>query len=322
MLRDALMGTLFFRRAARRGIVSVFREEGWATSMGSLFGVLLIGQMLLLLAVGVQGGLQLLKERTDLRLQIRSTATDAQIQDLFQNVRQLPYVEDAVYVTREQAYERQKQRDPALIDFLVKFGIDNPFPDTLGVRLKRLEDYPAFLQFLKQPVFATVVDPSFLSTTTDQEQQVERLTEVVFASRTVLIFVVGLTVAVLLFVVIELIRRKALLKRQELFVEQLVGASNSDILLPFMVEMVCLLFFALLCSYVVIAAIVLLLPVFLPALSTGGMFGQWSGASLKVLFSWSPWTVFFELLLILFLSVIGTLIALKSQLALSLHPSH
>lgn len=321
MLRDALMGTITFRRAAKRGVVSVFRDEGWGTSVGALFGVLLILQMLLLLAVGVQGGLELLRQRTDLRLQIRSTATDTQIQDLFQNVRQLPYVEDAVYVTREQAFERQKKRDPALIEFLTTFGIENPFPDTLGVRLRRLQDYQEFIQFLRQPVFAAVVDPAFLTTATDQQDQVERLTEVVSASRILLLFVTGLTVTVLLFITVEFIRRRALQKRQELFVQQLVGAGMPDILLPFMIELFCLLAAALFCSYLAGVVMILLLPRFLPALGSAGMFAPWSAASVSVLFSWLPWILFFESILIIFLSVAGTLITLRSQMTLAISPS-
>lgn len=321
MLRETLMATVFFQRAAKRGIVNIFREEGFGTAVGSLFGVVLLAQIIVLLAVGVQGGLVLLRERTDLRLQIRDTATDPQIQDLYQNIRQLPYIEDAVYVTREQAYERQKQRDPTLIEFLQKFGIENPFPDTMGVRLRTLEDYPAFLQFLKQPVFAAVVDPSFLTTTTDQQQQVEQLTNVISSARIVLIFIVGLAVVVLLFVVVELLRRRVLIKRQELFVEQLVGAGRMEILMPFMVEMACMLLVALFTSLILISGLVLLLPYFLPVFGSDGMFSLWSSAASGVLLHWAPWTVFIELVLVMALSAIGTLIALRGQMSLSLLPS-
>jgi cell division transport system permease protein len=321
MLRETLMATVFFRRSAKRGIVNVFREPGFGTAIGSLFGVVLLAQIIVLLAVGVQGGLVLLRERTDLRLQIRDTATDAQIQDLYQNIRQLPYVDDVVYVTREQAYERQKKRDPTLIDFLVKFGIDNPFPDTMGVRLRSLDDYPAFLQFLKQPVFAAAVDPSFLTTTTDQERQIVELTTVVRSAQIVLLFIIGLAVVVLLFVVVELIRRRALTKRQELFIEQLVGASRMEILMPFMVEMACMLLLALIASVILSAAIVLLLPFALPVLGSGGIFGEWSGAAGSVLLVWSPWVIFTELVFVALLSGVGTLIALREQMSSSLLPS-
>lgn len=323
MPRDMHMVPVFFRRAAKRGIVNIFREEGFGTAVGSLFGVILLSQIIGLLAIGVQAGLVLLKDRTDLRLQIRDTATDAQIQDLYQNIRQLPYVEDVLYVTREQAYERQKKRDPTLIDFLTKFGIENPFPETMGVRLRYLEDYVEFLRFLKQPIFAPVVDPSFLTTTTDQQQQVHQLMNVVSSARIVLMFVMALSVVVLLFVVVELIRRRALSKRQELFVEQLVGAGRMDIILPFIVEMACMLFVALATSLLVGLAIVILLPYFLPVLSPDGLFGLWSAAAGSVLTQWLPWILLSEFFLMILLSAVGTIIALRNQMSLSLlAPSH
>jgi cell division transport system permease protein len=321
MLQDFGMVSVSFRRAFKRGALSIFREEGWATAAGSLFGLLLLAQILILLAVGVQGGLGLLRQNTDLRLQVRETATDAQIQDLIQNIRTLPYTEDVVYITREQAYERQRQRDPALVDFLTKFGIDNPFPDTLGVRLRRLDDFAAFLQFLKQPVFATVVDASFLSDTTDQQRQIERLIGVVSGARTVLGFVVGFAVLVLLFVLVELIRRRALMKRQELFVEQLVGAGRLDILLPFMVEMAVLLVIGLVCSVIVGALLLWFLPVLLPALAQDGMFAPWAQASQAVLWAWMPWVLFLEIVGVFLLSAVATLIAFKSQMQAELLPT-
>lgn len=308
-------------RALKRGALSIFREEGWGTAIGSLFGLVLLLQIVIFLSIGVQGGLDLLRERTDLRLQIRATATDAQIQDLIQNVRQLPYIDDVVYITREQAYERAQKRDPTLVDFLIKFNIDNPFPDTLGVRLNRLQDFRLFLDFLRQPVFSAVVDPTFLTDTTGQQEQVDQMIAAVSSARMILTFVIGFTSLVLLFVVVELIRRRALTKRQELFVQQLVGASRSDILLPFMVEMAVLLFIALFASLVVSAVVLFVLPWFLPAIASGAAFAPWGDASLAVMWSLLPWVLLAQVLGVILLSVLATLIAFKSQLKAELVPT-
>ncbi len=321
MLPTMSMASTTIVRALKRGALSIFREEGWGTAIGSLFGLLLLLQVIVMLSVGVQGGLDLLRDRTDLRLQIRATATDPQIQDLIQNIRNLPYVDDVVYITREQAYERERKRDPTLVQFLTKFGIDNPFPDTLGVRLRHLQDFQTFLEFLRQPVFAAAVDPKFLTDTTDQQQEVDQLMQLVSASRTVLVFVIGFAVLVLLFVVVELIRRRALMKRQELFVEQLVGASRADILLPFMVEMAVLLLIALACSVIAGGLLLFLLPYFLPILGSTGAFAPWSAASVAVFWVWLPWLLLGEATSVVLLSILATLIAFKSQLKAELLPT-
>ncbi len=304
---------LSLRRGIKRGAQNVRREDGFGTALGSLFGVLFLGQILVLLVFGVEGGLRLLQEQTDLRLEISESATDRQIQDLFQNVRQLPYVADAVYITREQAYEREKKRDPELITFLDKFGIENPFPETMGVRLQKLSDYPAFVAFLQQPVFATVVNPTFLSKTTDQEQQVYRLIEAVRAGEYILFFVVLLLVIAILFVVVELVRRKALSKREELLVEQLVGASRTTTLIPFCTEMICLLASALILSILFAAAVVSALPFLLPELGSAGLFGTWSESVLDLLIHSLVWLIPVEILSIAVLAVLGTACAITPQ---------
>lgn len=315
---------LFLKRGITRGIVNVVREPGWGTALGSLFGVLFLGQVLLLLVFGVQGGLRLLEEQTDLRLQILDSATDSQIQDLFQNIRALPSVADVVYITREQAYERQKQRDPELVTFLEKFGIENPFPETIGVRLKHLTDFSGFVQFLRQPVFTKVVNPEFLSRTTDQQEQAYRLIEAVRSGEYILFFVVILLLVAILFVVIELVRRRVLNKREELFVEQLVGADRLAILVPFCTEMMCLLGVSLLLSMILAGGLLFLLPVFLPSLGPSGLFGVWGIATTHELLSSLLWLVPLEIFATMVLAIVGTVLALRSQMSmhmLSLIPS-
>ncbi len=309
---------LLVKRGCLRGLKNVVREDGWAGSVGSLFGVLLLGQVLLLLVFSAHVGVQFLREQTDLRLEILDSASDDRIQDLVQNVRALPYVEDVVYVTREQAYQRQQERDPQLIAFLEKFGITNPFPETLGVRLKSIADYGRFIVFLQQPVFAQTVDPKFLSQTTDQEQRLHQLVQVISSARVFLSLVVALFLVVLLFIIIELVRRRAMLRRDEIFVEQLVGAPPLFTILPFAVEITLLLGVALVFSMIFAAACIAVAPMVVPALAAGGAFAAWGQGIVAALLQWLPLTLLGEFLLIPLLAVVGTLFVLWTRVQGSL----
>lgn len=311
-------GSLLFKRGCLRGLKNVVREDGWAGSVGSLFGVLLLGQVLLLLVFSAHVGVQFLREQTDLRLEISDTASDDHIQDLVQNVRSLPYVDEVLYVTREQAYERQRQRDPQLVAFLEKFGIGNPFPETLGVRLKSIADYGRFMVFLQQPAFAQTIDPKFLSQTTDQEQQLHQMVQIVSSARVFLTLVVALFVIVLLFIVVELLRRRAMLRRDEIFVEQLVGAPALFTMLPFAVEITLLLGVALALSLIFAAACIAMAPLVVPALAAGGAFAAWGQGILTALLQWLPVTLIGEFLLIPVLAVVGTLFVLWTRVQGSL----
>ncbi len=311
---------LFLRRGVRRGAATIVREDGFGTALGALTGTLLLGQFLLLLVIGVQGGLSMLREQTDLRLQILDKATDSQIQHLYQTIRELPYVEDVLYITREQAYERQKQRDPNLVNFLVKFGIENPFPETMAIRLKRLGDYPEFSRLLLQPPFTGVVDPAFLSESTDQERQMYRIIAAVSSAEYALLFFIFLLLAVLLFTVIELIRRRVLLKREELFVQQLSGADRRTIFTPFCTEMVLLLGSSFLLSLLVMGVLIILFPLLVPAFAVSGIFGGWASATTAVLVTSLPWLLPLEALVIAALALVGTFLALHSLLKKDLLP--
>lgn len=314
------MDFITVRRGFRAGFQNIVRESGWGTSLASLFGVLLLCQFLFLVMIGLEGGIRLLEEKTDLRLEILENASDAQIQDLFQNIRSLPIVEDVLYITKEQAMERMKARDPELLTFITTFGVENPFPETIGVRLKRLSDYEAFVQFIKQPVFSAVVNPQFLSTTTDQEEQVRKLLDATGTAHTIVFFIVGFLAIVLLFVVIELIRRRAISKRDELYIQQLVGASRTTILLPFFAEMLLLLLFACVLSVIVSALLLFLVPFVIPSFSATGTFGEWMVHSRGVLLPSIFPILFVEFFGIFLLAFLGTSFALKDQLLLLIHP--
>ena len=310
------MVSLTVRRAIRRGAQSVLREPGWGTSIASIFGVLFLCQICLFLVIGLEGGIRLLEEKTDLRIEITETATDAQIQDFFQNVRALPYVDDVIYITREQAYERMKQRDPELIEFVTKFGMQNPFPETMGVRLKHLSDYPTLVEFLRQPVFSAVVNPAFLSTTTDQEQNVQETLRLTATVHTIVLLGVGLLFTVLLFVTIELIRRRVLLKKDELYIQQLVGSPRFAILTPFFVEVFILLSVSLLLSILIASLLIVILPFLVPTLSQNSTVALWAQMSRSLLFHFIPLVFVGEVLLVMTLALLGTMFAFRDQLTL------
>lgn len=306
--------TYIFRRGVTRGVVSAVRDPGWVSSVGSLFGVLFVSQIFLLLALGVQAGLSLLQEQTDIRLEILETANEQQVIDLTVQLQSQPYVEEVTYITKQQAYERQKQRDPELIAFLDRFQIENPFPETLGVRLRRLDDYQSFVTFLRQPAFASIVNPNFLSQTTDQEDQVERLMAATIVARSFLLTAIGIIAFVLLFVLIELVRRRAVLRSQEIFVQQLVGATPLAILLPFGIEVLILLLLALVLAFIFTVALLFILPLVIPGLSEGGLFSPWVSQLKFLLFYYGPWVLLLQILILPILSFLGAWFGLWHRL--------
>ncbi len=254
---------LLLRRGIKRGFITLWRERGWGTTLASLTGILLIAQLLLTSALAAQAMERLVRSETDLRLEILDGAVEKETLAFFSAIKALPYVADVQYVTKEKAYDIERAQDPDLVSFLEKFNLKNPFPDTLAVTLQSLDDYDRFAQFVRGSEWRSVVDPGFLSKSTDQETRIHELISLTQAMRFIALFFLGLIAIVLLFVVMELVRRRALMRSEEVFIERLFGAQDLAILLPFIVESTLLLFISLFFTALLLAILLYVLPVYL-----------------------------------------------------------
>jgi cell division transport system permease protein len=303
-----------FFRGIRRGLKSALHEPGWGASIGALFGVLFIIQVLILFTLGIHSAMALLRDRTDVRLEIRDEATLTQIADLRNSLAIEPYVEEVVFISSEDAFEKERIRDPELITFLEKFGIKNPFPNTMGVRLKHLEDYKLLRQFLNRPEYSNTVDSNFLSQSTDQEDQIHKLIAATLAIRSFLIVTVVLITLVLLFVIIELVGRRALLRSEEILVQTLVGATPITILTPFCTEVLLLMSIALLLAGILLGGVLYSLPFFLPSFAETGLFAPWVRMFQYMLFVVGPWIAIGEVIVLPLLALLGSFLGLWTRL--------
>src|SRR3989338_4158955 len=109
---------LLLQRGIRRGCRTLRREHDWIGSLGALTGIFILLQLLGLGLASAAAGEQLLKERTELQLELRAGTNDRDISDLMTGLQELPYVAHASFMTREQAYDRARRADPELIGFL------------------------------------------------------------------------------------------------------------------------------------------------------------------------------------------------------------
>lgn len=305
---------ILVKRGVVRGFQTVLRDRGWATAFGALFGVFLLVQLLLFILVGMEGIQSLLRTRTDLRLEIHEQAMDQDIRSFLAELESEPYVDDVVYVTREQAYENARNRDPELVSFLEEFGLSNPFPETIGVTLKNLEDYDSFRIFIEQSQWHTVVDPTFLTEVTDQEKHVYDLLKVAQAGRGLTATILLVTMLTLIFITTEMVRRRALARSDEVLVERLVGANMLSIILPFAAEAALLFWISIIASGFVLFAFLLLLPTLVPALGPLGALQALHTEVVPLLWKYLPLIVFLEIIFAPVLAGIGTWFGMRPQL--------
>lgn len=294
------------RRSFRRALLTLWREGEWKTGFGSLLGICVLFQFLLLGLLGAAAVESLLLSHSDVKIEVRADAPRGEVQQFFSAVQQLPYLERAVFITREQALARMNAEDPSLAAFFEKYKVDNPFPDTIGVTLHSLADYPSLSAFLAEDRWRRIVDPALLTSVTHQEERVHGLLRVASGGRNLAVVLLLLSCGILLTTVVELTRRNALRRAEEAAVERLVGAESLLIALPYFWEATILLLMSMVASGIIAGILLLLLPTLVPALSTGGALSSLAQAAAPILTTMLPLTLALEILCAPLLAAAGT----------------
>lgn len=283
-------------------------------SFGSLLGICTLFQFLLLGLLAAAATRSLLLSHSDIKLEIRSGAARGEVQLFVSALQQLPYTERAVYITREQALARIKEEDPSLAVFFEKFQVGNPLPDTVGITLRSLSDYPAFSAFLAEDRWQALVDPALLSTITHQEERVHELLRVANGGQKLAAVLLFLACAILLSTIVEFTRRNALSRSAEVQVERLMGAESALLALPFLWEAAILLWSSIVMSSLVLLAFVLVLPVLVPALSGSGALAPFFSAARPLLATALPLALTLEFLAAPLLAAAGVWLGIRPSL--------
>lgn len=305
---------ILLKRSIGRGFQTLLRERQWLTALGALLGVFVLVQLLLVVLLGLEGMQSLLRERIDVRLEIRSETTDAQVQEFYSALNEQPFVLDTLYITKEKAYEEAQQTDPELVAFLEEYDIENPFRDSIGVTLRSLQHFDAFTGFIGQERWNSVITTAFLSQMSKQESEVYALLRITGAGRSLITLILTIAITALLLVTTELIRRRSVHRSDEVLVERLVGASSVGIALPFITEACILLSVAILTSAGILLLTIVLLPVLIPELQTGGVLDPLTREVLPLFGKKLPLYIAMQILLTPVLATLGTYMGMYRQL--------
>ncbi|MEK7646837.1 MAG: permease-like cell division protein FtsX [Patescibacteria group bacterium] len=224
------------RRMTKNGVVAFWRN-GWVTLATVLIMVLTLFMVgsLLFSNVLLTSALTHLEGKVDVSVYLKTEADDGEISNLVKSVSELPEVKGVEYVSRDEALEqfKAKHQDNSLITRSLDELGDNPLGATLNIKAKDLSKYEAISRFLEAGVFSSVID----RVNYHQNQLViDRLSAMLQASRRgglgislVLAFIAAL-------VAFNTIRLAIYTNREEISIMRLVGAKNSYIQGPYIVE--------------------------------------------------------------------------------------
>ncbi|WP_221088721.1 cell division protein FtsX [Deinococcus aquaedulcis] len=193
-----------------------------ATLVTMTLTLLMLG-FVLLLTLNVNRTLSQLESQVEVAAFLTPGAQD---NVLLAQVRQLPQVREATLVTSEQVLQEMTQDSPYTRDAVALVG--NPFPDTLRLRVGRVEDSRVVAQAVSQ--LPGVEDVEYGADYVDPT--VRTLTAVRGAGYVL----VGLLFLGTLFNILNAVRVAMYARRDEISVMRLLGATRGFIRMPHVIE--------------------------------------------------------------------------------------
>lgn len=165
--------------------------------------------------------------RPQLTVFFKDTASRQEIQDLEDKLKNTNEVSSIAYVSKEEAlqiYREQNKKDPILLD-LVTADVLPASIEVQATKAEKLDDLAGIVK--SEPIVEEVVF---------QKDIVDTLISWTSAIRKIGITVISVLSLVSLFVILTIIGIKITLRREEIEIMRLIGASNWFIRMPFLIE--------------------------------------------------------------------------------------
>lgn len=225
----------------RAGFVGFWRNA--FVSLASIFvmsvALFVIGSTMLLdQLLGVS--LQQIQNKVDINVYFVTTAAEGDINTLKAQLEALPEVAAVTYTSREEAlaeFRERHQGDELTIQALEELG-DNPLGASLSILAVNTAEYESIAQFLSErqagesPQAPLIDRVNFVK----NKEAIDKLTSIISAVEKASIITMAVLIIAAVMITFNTIRLAIYTSREEIGVMRLVGASNTFIRGPFMLQ--------------------------------------------------------------------------------------
>lgn len=230
-----------FKRIVRSGFIGFWRNA--FVSLASIFvmtvALLVIGATILLdQLMGVT--MQNIQNKVDINVYFVTTAEMTDIEALQARLDALPEVTEVSLTTREEAlaeFRERHQDDELTIQALEELG-DNPLGASLSIRAADTKQYESIAAFLEEqqaqeePQSPLIDRVNFVK----NKGSIDKLTSIIGAVEKASVITLAILVVASILITFNTIRLAIYTTREEISVMRLVGASNTFIRGPFMLQ--------------------------------------------------------------------------------------
>jgi len=275
----------------------------WTFRGRNLISVLIIGFSFLVIGIflALSNNLTYLGERLSNNLAIsfflEKNLKDEELEFIKSQILASELVEEVTYVSSEDARNRFAANFPELKDILDNLN-SNPFPPSYEVRLTdKILSLSAIVYFMENiKSLKGVIDFQF------NQEWVEKMDSLSRIVRAIGFFFGGILILASFFIISNVVRLNVLARKNEIEILRLVGATNTYIRIPFLVEGFVLGLLGSLISLIILFIMIKVFPIFV---------GSSLGAA-KDFFSLRPLTIEQSIWLIVGGVVIGILGSITS----------
>ena len=223
----------------------------WVNRLMSLASITVLMACLVIIGLGsmlffnINELLNKIESQNVIMVYIEDGTTDAQIEQLNQDIYALGNIQDCIFVSKEEAFENSKEEmgeDAALLE-----GMENPMPDGYKVVVQDMTLFKETVAGLnKLDYIETVRENSDIA---DKLIDIRQAVTIVIAGMVILLFIVSL------FIIANTIRITMFSRKLEISIMKAVGATNWFIRWPFMIEGIVIGIISSLVSFGVLAGL-------------------------------------------------------------------
>lgn len=192
------------------------------------------------------------ENQIDILVEIKPDVTREQVESFVLSIEDLEEVEDIVIITPEQNRDMflQNNTDTKVKEVLDIYGDDeNPFSYSLAIKAYKLSQYSNIIDFVNREEYQNLVETSDVDT---HEEIIGKIRSIADFLNKYSWYIAGIFVLISIIVIFNTIRISIYSRRDEIMIMKLVGAGNSFVRMPFILESI---FYALAAVLVLMAIV-------------------------------------------------------------------
>lgn len=226
------------------------KRQGFLTLATSIviFIAVVLGTSLFLFQGGVSFLTDAIKEKIDVSVYFKDYVSREEILKIREEIAKLDEVKKVSYVSPEEAYENfvKTHQGDSYLESLETIEI-NPFLPSLVIQTKEPSQYKVVSEFFKKEEYASLV---YEIDDYKRGEIIDRLSDIASKIRNFGLFLTLFLSLIAVIVTFNTLRLSIYSQREEIEVMRLVGAKNSFIRAPFLIQGALCGFFAAIISFV------------------------------------------------------------------------